>query len=128
MARKTESQAKPGGTTGSGKEHEAPAAAKLPDFVPAALPDGAASLDAGKVPTTTPLVGEGASDQFEQDDAERPMQRVVRVASKPEFFRRAGRVFSRTPVDIRLDDLEEAELELLQGEPMLSVSFGYLGD
>ncbi|MDN3578708.1 hypothetical protein QWZ03_18230 [Chitinimonas viridis] len=128
MARKTESQAKPGGTTGSAKEQEALAAAKLPDFVPAAVPDGLASLDAGKVQATTPLVGEGASDQFEQDDAEQPMQRVVRVASKPEFFRRAGRVFSRIPVDIRLDDLEEAELELLQGEPMLSVSFGYLGD
>jgi len=128
MARKTEGPAKPDSEKANSEERKAAPAAQLPEERPATPPDGAESLNAGNGAATTPPVAQDASDQFEQVDVEQPMQRVVRVVSKPELFRRAGREFSRIPVDIRLDDLEEAELELLQGEPMLSVSFGYLGD
>ena len=128
MARKTESPAKPESTKANSEERKVAPAAQFSGEGPATPPDGAASLNAGNGAATTPPVAQDASDQFEQVDVEQPMQRVVRVVSKPEFFRRAGREFSRIPVDIRLDELEDGEVGLLLGEPMLSVSFGFLED
>ncbi len=46
---------------------------------------------------------------------------TIKVSAKCERFRRAGITFSRTPVELRLDELSKAQLELIENEPMLVV-------
>ncbi|GHD63852.1 hypothetical protein GCM10007350_22130 [Jeongeupia chitinilytica] len=53
---------------------------------------------------------------------------AIKVVAKCEYFRRAGRVFSREPETIRLDALREGDLELLMGEPMLVVTPARIGE
>ncbi|MBK1614993.1 hypothetical protein CKO44_16105 [Rubrivivax gelatinosus] len=46
----------------------------------------------------------------------------LRIVSRKEGFRRAGRAFGAEPVEIPLSDLKKAEIEALKDEPMLVVT------
>ncbi len=46
---------------------------------------------------------------------------ALRVSSRPASFRRAGFEFSRTPRDLVLEELSEAQIRQLNNEPLLSV-------
>lgn len=48
--------------------------------------------------------------------------KALRVVSRKEGFRRAGRAFGAEPVEIPLSDLKKGEIEALKGEPMLVVT------
>lgn len=46
---------------------------------------------------------------------------VLRVTAKAEGFRRAGRAWSKTPIELFADELTADELAQLEAEPMLEV-------
>ncbi|MGC4076865.1 MAG: HI1506-related protein [Rubrivivax sp.] len=48
--------------------------------------------------------------------------KALRVVSRKEGFRRAGRAFGAEPVEIPLSDLKKPEIEALKDEPMLVVT------
>lgn len=48
---------------------------------------------------------------------------LISVTAYQESFRRAGRAFGRAPVEIHVNDINEADLKTLIDEPMLSVLF-----
>ena len=47
--------------------------------------------------------------------------RALRISSRPETRRRAGRVWSRTPQDVPLSELTDDAVKLLKGDPLIVV-------
>ena len=47
--------------------------------------------------------------------------RALRISSRPETRRRAGRVWSRTPCDVPLSTLSDDDITLLKGDPLMVV-------
>lgn len=68
----------------------------------------ALTLAPGEVP---PLAAQGDTQSI-----------AIEVTAIRDGFRRAGRVFGRTPTHINLDELTEAELRMLLDEPALTVA------
>ncbi|MDD3328861.1 MAG: hypothetical protein PHW25_17405 [Zoogloea sp.] len=50
-----------------------------------------------------------------------PKVRALRISSRPETRRRAGRVWSRTPQDVPLSELTDDAVKLLKGDPLIVV-------
>jgi hypothetical protein len=50
---------------------------------------------------------------------------MVRITSKIDGFRRAGRAHSATPTTVPASDFTDTELDALRGEPMLTVEDVY---
>ena len=46
----------------------------------------------------------------------------IRVTAKVASFRRCGRVFGNDSIDIKVEDLQAGELDVLKAEPMLVVA------
>lgn len=47
---------------------------------------------------------------------------ALRISAKTDNFRRAGLAFTRTPIDMPMDDLTQAQIAALKAEPMLVVA------
>lgn len=63
-------------------------------------------------------VGEASTEQAQQGETTR---RVIRVRAPGGSFWRAGRHFTREPVEIDLADLSEEQLLAITGESRLAV-------
>lgn len=50
-----------------------------------------------------------------------PSTQILRITSAIDGFRRAGRAWSKTPIDVALADLTEEQIALLEAEPMLNI-------
>ena len=59
------------------------------------------------------------SDEKEKKGEKLP---AISVVSRPDSFRRCGRVFTREPVVIFIEDLKEGEMTALEEETMLVVT------
>ena len=46
---------------------------------------------------------------------------VLRISSRPESWRRCGRIWTREPQDVPASDFTDEEIDLLKGERMLCV-------
>ena len=73
-----------------------------------------ASDDQGKLPPA------GAGDNQSLDSL---ISHSVVVTARRDGFRRAGRVWSKTPTTVPMDELSEADIEALAGEPLLDLVF-----
>lgn len=63
-----------------------------------------------------------AAKKSQSPATERVAEALV-VVARTEGFRRAGRAWSTAPTTVPLDQLTEAAIEALKGEPMLSVIY-----
>lgn len=79
--------------------------------------------------SSSAAAGESATDDattegtqaYKADSTPAPAGGVLRVASIPPRFCRAGRVFYREPVNIPLSELTDVEITMLKCESMLNV-------
>lgn len=78
-----------------------------------ALPPVGEGVDAGGVVT-----GDGEGDPLPPVEVA-----AIIVTSEVEGFRRAGRVWSRTPTEVAIEEMADKALEALLAEPLLQVTF-----
>lgn len=92
----------------------AAAAVGATDTAAAGVTDTAAAGAAG-----TSAAGVTGADK---SAAKKQKVKALQVVSKVEGFRRAGIVFGRTETTVKLSELDDAQVELIKGEPLFTVS------
>lgn len=118
------------------KQNKKPAA-KPNAAPPAAANAGAAGAGSADANLTGAAAAAGATDTAaagaagtsaagvtgaDKSAAKKQKVKALQVVSKVEGFRRAGIVFGRTETTVKLSELDAAQVELIKGEPLFTVS------
>ncbi|MCP5246063.1 MAG: hypothetical protein H6937_08975 [Burkholderiales bacterium] len=66
--------------------------------------------------------GESKKPPTQPETKKKKTEKVLKVVSSREGFRRAGHRFGKEPVTLRLDDLTDEQIAMLKAESMLVVT------